>query len=133
MGAFLAYLKHFFVLDNPVSYMAKSYNDYTGPGYKRFKSSPYFVRGGITRAPYHKAEVAAFSEITKLFLLIGIVMFASIFLWFAVLAIQLMLDPKFQTFTNLAILLPIIIALVYCSLCMFPQFIFVCKNFKVVK
>ncbi len=130
MGKLTSNLKHFFYLDNSASYDAVRYRDYTGPGFKSFKKSEYFSqRLGLSR----KAEVAAWSEMTKVSLLILALIIAGSVLFFDIELIKVLADASLRTKeVALYIIIPVIIAnLVFLS--EYPRLVFLIKNFEVRK
>lgn len=135
MGKVANYLKHFFMIDyvlgNEASYHVQDYKDYTGPGFKSYKTSRYFKGPGINDPGYLKSEVAAYSEMTKIALLIGMFILVFIAVWWDIKYLQLLIrgdiDKSLLLFTSL-----LTIALTIPGMGMFPRAIFLVKNFKVV-
>lgn len=131
MGKTAHYLRHFFMLDAEETYEIKDYSDYNGPGFNCYKASPYFKRPGIKARPgYLKAEVAAYSEITKIALLIGMAIIVSIGVWGDIKFIQLMSDKELRHLQVLLLVGPIGIMFNILSIGMYPRAIFLFKNFK---
>ena len=120
-----------------------SYNDYTGRGFNRFKRSLNFNgNGGLGRgAPrFSKAEIAAFSEITKVLLLMLMAILAAVFVWWDVKIVGLLTGlSEFSKYSLSEVLVPALsltaatLMANYVLVCMWPRAVFIIKNFKAPK
>jgi hypothetical protein len=130
MSKLTSYLKTFFMLVDSSVYESKAYRDYTGPLFGRYKKSLYFKPKGFINPGYTKAEVAAYSEMTKLALLIGCMILAWAVLTFDYWAIKLIiLDHNFRETVSFIAYFGIV-PLNYVGVGLIPRFIFLIKNFK---
>ncbi len=130
MGKTTAYLRHFFELDRAETYRVENYADYTGPGFARYKASPYFKQTRRGNPGYLKAEVAAYSEMTKIALLIGIVLIVSAVVWGDIKIVQLFSYKEFRTPQAFLWVAPVGLLFNAMGVGMYPRAVFIIKNFK---
>ncbi len=133
MGKVTPYLKHFFMLDESTSYEVQTYKDYSGPGFGQYKRSPYFKRPGIKASPgYLKSEVAAFSEMTKIALLVGMVILVLIVVLWDFTYIKILASGDFDLGLFLwASILTLLLTVN--GLGMYPRIVFLLKNFRIAR
>jgi hypothetical protein len=133
MGKIIDYLKHFLMLDPPLSYSAQDYRDYDGPLFKRYKRSAYFYKNRRQRIVYLKSEVAHYSEVTKIAMLLFMGMILFIYIAFLNIFIRTILDPEFRIASLMLTLTLIGFILSRSVIGCIPRAIFLIKNFRVDK
>ena len=121
------------MLDHPLAYLKQDYKDYTGPYFNRYKESIYFFEGGRKNPSYLKAEIAAYSEMTKIAILALMGMILYIYGTFTVIFVRTLLMPEFRVFSLLAVLSLIGLMLTWTVLGFIPRIVFLIKNFKAPK
>jgi hypothetical protein len=133
MNKVTSYLKTFFMLDSYPKYSVRDFKDYTGPGFTRYKKSSSFNGSGGVRGIYpqlDKAEVAAYSEMTKVALLIAMAVVATIFVAWDILVIQTLLSGSLDFILGATLVGTMLLGTLF-VVALYPRIVFLLKNFKV--
>lgn len=129
MGKLTAYLKTFFLLAPAETYEDSNYRDYTGRGFSAYKRSEIFMKGRYF-SRYYKREVAAYSEITKVAMLMGMAILIVFVIWTDIKFIGTLMNSEFRAREGLLPAVLIVLILNWLLASLYPRTTFLIKNFK---